>query len=282
MGYVLKKSIDIFNVKLSKRENSHSGLYGQRKYKLLKSLLQSISRYNQVTIVYSSTSRKGMVNISTAIEMIPQLTRGLAVTISVLIASAFIAYIVAFIAGLSKISKSILLRKFTGVYVEVFRGTSLIVQLFWLYYAIPMLFNIQLGSNWWIGVIAIGLNYGSYMSEVVRGSILAVDKGQIEASIALNMTRYQRMRLVILPQAIRMMIPDFGNYTIQIMKATSLVSLIGMRDILYYGDIMRSSNLSQAPLIYVVVLLMYFILALPFVWLTRKGESIAKKGVASQ
>lgn len=67
-----------------------------------------------------------------------------------------------------------------------------------------------------------------------------------------------------------------------IMKATSLVSLIGMRDILYYGDIMRSSNLSQAPLIYVVVLLMYFILALPFVWLTRKGESIAKKGVASQ
>ncbi|RKJ24247.1 ABC transporter permease subunit, partial [Butyricicoccus sp. 1XD8-22] len=92
---------------------------------------------------------------------------------------------------------------------------------------------------------------------------------------------FQRMRYIILPQAVRMMLPEFGNYTIQMMKATSLVSLIGMRDILYYGDIMRSTNLSQAPLIYVAVLIMYFVLALPLIWLTRKGESIAKRGVAS-
>lgn len=207
--------------------------------------------------------------------------RGLGITISVLIASAIIAYIVAFIAGLSRVSNNVFLNKATGVYVEVFRGTSLIVQLFWLYYAIPMLLGIQLGSNWWTGVIAVGLNYGAYLSEVVRGSILAVDKGQTEAGIALNMSRYQRMRIIILPQAVKMMLPEFGNYTIQIMKATSLVSLIGMRDILYYGDIMRNTHLSQAPLIYVVVLFMYFILALPFIWLTRKGETISKKGVAS-
>lgn len=207
--------------------------------------------------------------------------RGLGITISVLVASAIIAYIVAFIAGLSRVSNNVFLNKATGVYVEIFRGTSLIVQLFWLYYAIPMLFGIQLGSNWWTGVIAVGLNYGAYLSEVVRGSILAVDKGQTEAGIALNMSRYQRMRIIILPQAVRMMLPEFGNYTIQIMKATSLVSLIGMRDILYYGDIMRNTHLSQAPLIYVIVLFMYFILALPFIWLTRKGEMIAKKGVAS-
>ncbi|MEL3961550.1 amino acid ABC transporter permease [Lysinibacillus endophyticus] len=222
-----------------------------------------------------------MIIISAIIEITPQLLRGLGITISVLLASAIIAYIVAFVAGLSRVSNNVILNKATGVYVEVFRGTSLIVQLFWLYYAIPMLFGIQLGSNWWTGVIAIGLNYGAYLSEVVRGSILAVDKGQTEAAIALNMSRYQRMRLIILPQAVRMMLPEFGNYTIQIMKATSLVSLIGMRDILYYGDIMRSTNLSQAPLIYAIVLFIYFILALPFIWLTRKGETIAKKGVAS-
>ncbi|MCP1145129.1 amino acid ABC transporter permease [Lysinibacillus endophyticus] len=222
-----------------------------------------------------------MIIISAIIEITPQLLRGLGITISVLLASAIIAYIVAFVAGLSRVSNNVILNKATGVYVEVFRGTSLIVQLFWLYYAIPMLFGIQLGSNWWTGVIAIGLNYGAYLSEVVRGSILAVDKGQTEAAIALNMSRYQRMRLIILPQAVRMMLPEFGNYTIQIMKATSLVSLIGMRDILYYGDIMRSTNLSQAPLIYVIVLFIYFILALPFIWLTRKGETIAKKGVVS-
>lgn len=202
-------------------------------------------------------------------------------TITVLLAAALLAYAMAFIAGLSKLSNSVLLRKVTSVYVEVFRGTSLIVQLFWLYYALPMLFNIPLGSNWWIGVIAIGLNYGAYMSEVVRSSIVAVDEGQAEAATALNMSSFRRMRLVILPQAVRMMLPEFGNYTILMLKSTSLVSLIGLRDILYYGDIIRSTNASATPIVYTVVLLFYFILALPLIWLTKKGEKIAKKGAAA-
>ncbi|MFC4025392.1 amino acid ABC transporter permease [Oceanobacillus longus] len=215
------------------------------------------------------------------IEITPQLARGLGITISVLLASAVFAYLMAFIAGLCRLSKNVFIRKFTGFYVEVFRGTSLIVQLFWLYYAVPMLFGIELGSNWWIGVIAIGLNYGAYLSEVVRGSILSVAEGQTEAATALNMSSFQRMRLIIFPQAVRMMLPEFGNYTIQMLKGTSLVSLIGMNDILYYGDIIRSSNLSQAPLVYFLVLVFYFIIALPLIALTRKGESISKKGVAS-
>lgn len=202
-------------------------------------------------------------------------------TITVLLAAALLAYAMAFIAGLSKLSNSVLLRKVTSVYVEVFRGTSLIVQLFWLYYALPMLFNIPLGSNWWIGVIAIGLNYGAYMSEVVRSSIVAVDEGQAEAATALNMSSFRRMRLVILPQAVRMMLPEFGNYTILMLKSTSLVSLIGLRDILYYGDIIRSTNASATPIVYTVVLVFYFILALPLIWLTKKGEKIAKKGAAA-
>src|SRR5699024_6217390 len=90
------------------------------------------------------------------------------------------------------------------------------------------------------------------------------------------------MRLIILPQAIRMMLPEFGNYLIQILKATSLVSLIGMTDILYHGDMLRSSNLALAPTVYLLVLVFYFILALPLIWLTRKAEAISKKGVASQ
>lgn len=222
-----------------------------------------------------------MTTISAVIDIFPSLAQGLGITISVLVASAIFSYLMAFIAGLCRLSKNIFLRKFTGFYVEVFRGTSLIVQLFWLYYAIPMLFGIQIGSNWWTGVIAIGLNYGAYLSEVVRGSILSVAQGQTEAAIALNMSRFQRMRLVIFPQAVRMMLPEFGNYTIQMLKGTSLVSLIGMMDILYYGDIIRSSNLSQAPLVYLLVLVFYFIIALPLILLTRKAEEISKKGVAS-
>lgn len=223
-----------------------------------------------------------MITISAITEIFPTLLKGLQITVIVLILSSIFAYLFAFIAGLCRLSNNVILRKFTGFYVEIFRGTSLIVQLFWLYYAIPMLFGIDLGSDILAGVLAISLNFGAYMSEIVRGSILAVDKGQTEASIALNMTRYQRMRLIILPQAIRMMLPEFGNYTILILKATSLVALIGMKDILYYGNILRSSDLSQAPTVYVLVLIFYFIIALPLIFITRKLEKMSKKGVAAQ
>ncbi|MUK89786.1 ectoine/hydroxyectoine ABC transporter permease subunit EhuC [Ornithinibacillus sp. L9] len=208
--------------------------------------------------------------------------RGIEITITVLILSAIFGYLFAFIAGLCRLSTNPILRGFTSFYVEIFRGTSLIVQLFWLYYAIPMLFGIDLGSNLLAGVLAISLNYGAYMSEIVRGSILAVSKGQSEAATALNMSRFQRMRLVIFPQAVRMMLPEFGNYLIQMLKATSLVSLIGMHDILYHGNILRSSDLSAAPTVYLLILVFYFIMALPLIFLTRKGEAISKKGVASQ
>ena len=213
-------------------------------------------------------------------EIFPVLLKGINVTLIVLVLSAILAYLIAFIAGFGRLSNVWIIRKFTGFYIEIFRGTSLIVQLFWFFYAIPMLFNVNLGNELMAGVLAISLNYGAYMSEIVRGSIIAVDKGQTEAAIALNMTRFQRMRYIILPQAVRMMLPEFGNYLIQILKATSLVSLIGMTDILYHGNILRSTNLAMAPTIYLLILVFYFILALPLIFLTRKMESISKKGVA--
>src|SRR5699024_7240159 len=132
-------------------------------------------------------------------------------------------------------------------------------------YALPILFNIHLGNDFWVGAIAIGLNYGAYMSEIVRSSILSVAEGQWEAARALNLSPFQRMRLIIFPLAFKMMLPEFGNYLIQMLKATSLVSLIALTDILYYGDIMRSSNISMAPTIYFLVLVFYFILALPII-----------------
>ena len=210
-----------------------------------------------------------------------QLLQGLGVTVTILLAAAIFSYLMAFIAGLSRLSKNTFLRKFTGLYIEIFRGTSLIVQLFWFYYALPMLFGFNPGSNWIIGVIAIGLNYGAYLSEVVRSSIVAVAPGQTEAATALNLSNFQRMRLIIFPQAVRMMLPEFANYTIQMLKGTALVSFISLNDILYYGDIMRSTSLSLAPLIYMVALGFYFVLALPLIHLSRKAENIAKKGVAS-
>lgn len=218
-------------------------------------------------------------------ESVPDIVRyviqGFGATTTIFLAAAAFSYVMAFIAGLCRLSNNVVIRGITAVYVEFFRGTSLIVQLFWLQYAIPMLLGISIASAWWIGVIAIGLNYGAYLSEVVRTSVISVDKGQTEASTALNMTRFQRMRLVILPQALRLMLPEFGNYSIQILKGTSLVSLIGVTDILYFGGIYRSSNLSEGAMVYFILLIIYFILALPLIYLSKKGEKIAKKGVAA-
>lgn len=195
--------------------------------------------------------------------------------------SAIFSYLFAIISGLCKLSRFRIVRGLTTFYVEIFRGTSLIVQLFWLYYALPMLFNFSISSNLLAGVLAISLNYGAYMSEIVRGSVLAVDDGQREAATALNMSSFQRMRLVIFPQALRMMLPEFGNYLIQILKATSLVSLISMHDILYHGNLLRTADLSLGTTVYGLALIFYFILAIPLILLTRKFEAISKKGVAS-
>src|SRR5699024_1394709 len=137
----------------------------------------------------------------TFLDVFIKLSEGLNITVTVLIAAAFFGYLMAFISGLCRLSDNWFVRKFTGFYIEIFRGTSLIVQLFWLYCALPIVFGIDLGSDFWVGVAAIALNYGAYMSEIVRGSILAVAQGQSEAATALNMSRFQRMRLVIMPQA---------------------------------------------------------------------------------
>lgn len=201
--------------------------------------------------------------------------KGLNVTIIVLIGAAILGYIIAFIAGFGRISKNPFISKFTVVYVEFFRGTSLIVQMFWLYFVIDWDWTI------WPGILAIGLNYGAYLSEVVRTSILAVPNGQYEAATAMNMSRIQRMRLVILPQAVRMMLPEFGNYLIQMLKATSLVMLIGLADITFEGKIYQEANFSQTIEVFTLLLVMYFILALPLIGLTKWFERLASKGVAS-
>lgn len=220
-----------------------------------------------------------MITINSFIDIFPQLMRGMVITIIILIGSAILSYLTAFIAGFLRLSKRKFVRATTTVYVEIFRGTSLIVQLFWFSYALPMLFGIRIGSDILAAILAISLNYGAYMSEIVRGSILAVANGQTEAGIALNMTPFQRMRFVILPQAVRRMLPEFGNYLIQMLKATSLVSLIGLTDVLYYGNILRSSNIAIESTVYFVILIFFFIIALPLIFLTRKLEEFSKKGV---
>ncbi|WP_423802558.1 ectoine/hydroxyectoine ABC transporter permease subunit EhuC [Neobacillus sp. SAB-20_R2A] len=213
------------------------------------------------------------------IDIFSKILPGAVVTIEVLLASAVLAFVIAFIAGLGRVSRFSIIRRVTAVYVELFRGTSLLVQLFWIFFALPA-FGIQF-SAFLASVVALGLNYGAYGSEIVRGAITAIPKGQTEASIALNMTNFQRMRLVILPQAFRMMLPGFGNISIELLKGTSLVSLITLTDLTYRGLIIQNSNISYTMPVFVTLLFAYFIVALPLIILARKLEKWSAKGVAN-
>ncbi|WP_408011838.1 ectoine/hydroxyectoine ABC transporter permease subunit EhuC [Pseudalkalibacillus sp. A8] len=199
-------------------------------------------------------------------------------TIKILVTSALLTYLIAFIAGLGRVSQFSIIRTLTMIYVELFRGTSLLVQMFWIFFALPA-FGVEF-SAFWAGVLALSLNYGAYASEVVRGSILAIPKTQTEASIALNMTRWQRLKLVILPQAFRIMLPGLGNNSIELLKGTSLVSLITLGDLTYRGLIIQNTNLSYTVPVFVLLLILYFIIALPLIIIVRRLEARASKGVA--
>ncbi|AQS56791.1 MAG: ectoine/hydroxyectoine ABC transporter permease subunit EhuC [Novibacillus thermophilus] len=211
---------------------------------------------------------------------LPELLRGAEVTVKVLLLSAVLAFCIAFVAGFGRLSRFAVVRFITAVFVELFRGTSLLVQMFFFFFALPA-FGIEL-SPFTAGVIALGLNYGAYASEIVRGAILAIPHGQTEAGIALNMTRWQRMRLVILPQAIRIMLPGFGNNLIELLKGTSLVSLITLADLTFQARVLKDNYVGNQVEIFTLLLLMYFVIALPLIFLSRWLEKKASKGVAVQ
>lgn len=213
------------------------------------------------------------------VEIMQTLLSGMIVTIEVFIFSAILTYISAFIAGFGRLSRFAIIRHISAVYVEIFRGTSLMVQLFWIYFCIPLLFGISL-TAFEAAVIAMGLNYGAYSSEIVRSSILAIPKGQTEAAIALNLTRGQRMQRVILPQAVRLMLPGFGNISIEVLKGTSLVSFITLADLTFKANALITFDLSLRDEIYATLLILYFVIALPLIFLTRWLERRASVGGA--
>jgi len=207
------------------------------------------------------------------IEIFPIIMEGVWVTIKVSTVGALIALAVAVVAGSARASHSRLLRTIAGIYVEVFRGTSALVQMFWIYFVLPLPpFNLSL-TAFQAGALALGLNVGAYMAEVVRGGINAVDKGQIEASIALNMTPMLRLRRVILPQALVRILPPVGNLLIDLLKLSSLVSLITLSDMTFHAFQLRPRHFSKTPQIFIMLLLLYFILTRPITWGIRWIEN---------
>lgn len=193
------------------------------------------------------------------LSLMPALLRGLWVTIGITVGAAVLAVPLALAAGLARMSRQPWVSWPAAIYVEVFRGTSALVQLFWFYFVLP-LFGVQLPAIV-VGIVVLAANAGAYGAEVVRGAVTGVVKGQREAAVALNMTSSQIMRRIILPQAIPAMLPPGGNIAIELLKNTALVSLITITDLTFRGQLLRSDTLRTTD-IFVIVLLLYFAVAL--------------------
>jgi polar amino acid transport system permease protein len=196
--------------------------------------------------------------VSAIIDAVPLLLRGAWITVQLTVYGAVLALVLAFAFGLMGSSESRLARAVGRVYVEFFRGTAALVLMYWLNFALPLV-GFQLVPMF-AGVVALGLNVGAYGAEVVRGAIKAVPRPQVEATIALNMSRSQRMRLVILPQALALMLPSFGNLLIELLKATAVVSLISLTDVTFSAQQFRTAT-GNSAVAFGLALIMYFVIS---------------------
>ncbi|MFZ1726817.1 MAG: ectoine/hydroxyectoine ABC transporter permease subunit EhuC [Albidovulum sp.] len=200
-----------------------------------------------------------------------RIASGTFVTVAQFGLATAIAIVAALIAGLSKMSRNRLIRGTAIFYIEIFRGTSLLVQLYWIFFVLP-LFGITL-PKFAAGFISVGLNVGAYGAELVRGAIQAVPKGQWEAAYALSMSPARRMRRIILPQALGLMLPPWGNLLIELLKGTALVALISVADLMFQAKQINASTFLSAQS-FGIALIVYYLLArfgiTPFMrWMER-------------
>lgn len=199
-------------------------------------------------------------NLQQLVDLLPQLGEGILVTLQLTLGGAVLALLVAFTLGFGSRARTRWARVPSRLVVEFFRGTSLVVQIFWLYYVLPLPpFYVELDPLA-CGILALGLNYGAYASEVVRGSINSVARGQWEASVALDLGSVHRMRRVIMPQAWPLMIPMFTNLLIQLIKGSALAAYISLHDLNFFTNELRERT-SDTVFSFTVGLLCYFVVA---------------------
>ncbi len=202
--------------------------------------------------------------------------QGALVTIELTLMGSVLALIMAFLAGMGRLSRFLLLRALATAYIEFFRGTSIFVQLFFAYFVLPLA-GLEL-TPLQAGVLALGLNVGAYAAEVVRGAVQSIGREQYEACVALNLGRWQGLRHVILPQAFLVMLPTFGNNAIELLKATAVVSLISLADLTFQAQVVRAQT-GNTMVPFTTILIIYFILALLISWGVRSLERRMARGL---
>jgi polar amino acid transport system permease protein len=186
---------------------------------------------------------------------------GLWMTIKLTLICVLLGCALGFVLALAGTSKSAALRGVSGVYVEFFRGTPVLIQLFWIFFCLPLLLGFEL-SNMTSGIIALTLYMGAITSETFRSSLKSVGQEQLDACVALGLSPWTRTTSVILPQAVLRAAPTLLSNVVSLFKESALVSAVGMADLMFVGQ--NISNNTARPIeVLTVVALIYFVIAFP-------------------
>jgi polar amino acid transport system permease protein len=211
------------------------------------------------------------------ISWVPALLNGARVTISLTILAVSAGLVLSLFIALGKMSKNAVINKICGAYTFFFRGTPLLMQLYFIYYALPeisRIFLIQTGfaeaDRFIYAFVAYSLNSAAYCAEIIRAAIQSIDKGQFEASRALGLSYAQTMRLVIIPQSIRRLIPPVGNEFIMMLKDASLVSMIALVDITKATRNIEGST--RSALVYIPAMVLYLVITAVFTYMFHRME----------
>jgi polar amino acid transport system permease protein len=195
---------------------------------------------------------------------------GLGVTIAYTVGTILLGLAIGLVTGLLRLSRNPMITAPLVAYVEIFRCTPLLVQIVWFYYAWPVILGIDIPAHV-AAVLVLSLYTGAFYAEIIRGGVNSIERGQWDAARAIGMRRRQVMRHVILPQAIKRMIPPFMNQSIIQLKNTSLVSTIAVADLLYQGTIITAAT--YRPLeVYTMVAIIYFLVLFPLTLAAQQVE----------
>jgi polar amino acid transport system permease protein len=199
-------------------------------------------------------------SLNDMVTFLPSLLQGALLTIAVSLLAFGLALVLGLATGLARISRLTVLRVVAGCYIQFIRGTPLLLQLFFIYYVLPYA-GIVL-SPFVSGAMGLTLNYAAYMAEVFRSGIQAIPKGQWEAGASVGMSRRLMLRRIILPQAVRIIVPSIGNFFVSIFKDSALVSVITMRDLMFSGQLLASATYKHFE-IFTMVAVIYFMISYP-------------------
>ena len=195
---------------------------------------------------------------------------GLGVTIAYTVGTILLGLAIGLVTGLLRLSRNPMITAPLVAYVEIFRCTPLLVQIVWFYYALPVVLGIDIPAHL-AAVLVLSLYTGAFYAEIIRGGVNSIERGQWDAARAIGMRRNQVMRHVILPQAVKRMIPPFMNQSIIQLKNTSLVSTIAVADLLYQGTIITAAT--YRPLeVYTLVAIIYFLVLFPLTLAAQQVE----------